>query len=498
MGIFKLSDTSRKTTTAKPEATSDYVYPVHLLDNMTGATESNPVVLMRFNDVLDADKLHISLVKVLEKGDWRKAAGRFRRDPAGNLQLCAPARFTSERPAVRYSHTVFDIGIEEHPLARKLPRTTAQPSFQYSSDHVMPFCWEPGAPGTLTDYLQGDEPPIALRITSFLDATLVAISWSHVLADAVGFRHIVQAWCQVVAGREGDVAPVIGAREDAAVPIWETEMPKQERYIWESKMLMGLNFIWFLLRFAWQIISKRKVISRTIFLPASFIAKLRQEAENDLSKGSFISDGDILCAWLSRMIVSANSWTGPVALSNIVDIRSRILSVFKPNGVYIQNLFMPSMTLLPSRQILVKPLGIIASEVRRSLSLQTTDAQIRALYRHVIPHLKKKGFPPLFCDPDMLVVSISNWSKAKFVESVDFSPAVIRLGDQGVDRQNPPGSMVYQIAGQVKKSQMNRNSAIIIARDHSKNYWVNLYIAEALIGPIEEYVRNAGKESKEQ
>jgi hypothetical protein len=33
---------------------------------------------MRFNDVLDAEKLHDALSELLEIGDWRKLGGRLR------------------------------------------------------------------------------------------------------------------------------------------------------------------------------------------------------------------------------------------------------------------------------------------------------------------------------------------------------------------------------------------------------------------------------------
>jgi hypothetical protein len=33
---------------------------------------------LRFNDVLDADKLHASLSRLLEIGDWKKVGGRLK------------------------------------------------------------------------------------------------------------------------------------------------------------------------------------------------------------------------------------------------------------------------------------------------------------------------------------------------------------------------------------------------------------------------------------
>ena len=54
------------------------VYPLHLQDDvaMSKAVFS---WLMRFNDVLDGDKLRNSLLRLLERGDWRKLGGRLHR-----------------------------------------------------------------------------------------------------------------------------------------------------------------------------------------------------------------------------------------------------------------------------------------------------------------------------------------------------------------------------------------------------------------------------------
>ena len=68
-----------KAVEATPSACDDdEIYPVHMLDNTP--TLKNIVVTwtLRFDDVLDADKLHDSLSRLLEIGAWRKVGGRLR------------------------------------------------------------------------------------------------------------------------------------------------------------------------------------------------------------------------------------------------------------------------------------------------------------------------------------------------------------------------------------------------------------------------------------
>lgn len=57
---------------------TDDVYPVHMLDDTKTLRDIVVTWTLRFNDVLDAEKLHASLAKLLEIGDWRKVGGRLR------------------------------------------------------------------------------------------------------------------------------------------------------------------------------------------------------------------------------------------------------------------------------------------------------------------------------------------------------------------------------------------------------------------------------------
>jgi hypothetical protein len=53
------------------------VYPLHALDGIP-ANQHFLTWMMRFNDVLDGEKLHRSLSKLLEVGDWKKLGGRLK------------------------------------------------------------------------------------------------------------------------------------------------------------------------------------------------------------------------------------------------------------------------------------------------------------------------------------------------------------------------------------------------------------------------------------
>ena len=63
---------------APPRVSTDEVLPVHFFDD--SATNRTLIIswTLRFNEVLDADKLNNSLQKLLSIGGWRRLGGRLR------------------------------------------------------------------------------------------------------------------------------------------------------------------------------------------------------------------------------------------------------------------------------------------------------------------------------------------------------------------------------------------------------------------------------------
>lgn len=102
-------------SSAPPRVETDDVYPLHILDDTKTLRGIIVTWTLRFNDMLDADKLHASLCKLLEIEDWMKIGGRLRRNDNRELEIYVPRRFTAERPAVSYSHQSHVVNIDELP-----------------------------------------------------------------------------------------------------------------------------------------------------------------------------------------------------------------------------------------------------------------------------------------------------------------------------------------------------------------------------------------------
>lgn len=177
---------------------TDTVIPLASFDD---SPQIRPLVmhlLMRFDDVLDADALARALEALLSREDgWRRLGARLRlnEEHPDKLEYHVPASFDRDRrPAVAYHHQRFDTSIHEHPVAAALPPFAEAASQTGADDVPQPVPGNPddflnlmrkdGDPTTLEDYLDSDRPLLGLHVVSFDDATLLTLSWSHVVLDA--------------------------------------------------------------------------------------------------------------------------------------------------------------------------------------------------------------------------------------------------------------------------------------------------------------------------
>lgn len=87
--------------------------------------------------------------------------------------------------------------------------------------------------------------------------------------------------------------------------------------------------------------------------------------------------------------------------------------------------------------------------------------------------------------PDSLMITCSNWSKAKFFAAVDFSPAVVRPGGGGGGSSSSstpsfgPGRPIYyhglnlRPLGSGKSKQVGAATGVnILGKDAGGNYWI--------------------------
>jgi hypothetical protein len=155
----------------------------------------------------------------------------------GQLEIYAPRTFTTERPAVSFTSQTYNMAIEDHPLAARLPKASEKPCLHPAPEEFREFAVPTGAPETLADYLAGDVPMVSLRVTSFHNGTLVGLAWPHTLMDVMGQQALVRAWSLVLAGKMSEVPPMLGARKDALIEAADAPQEAEEEYILKPQIL---------------------------------------------------------------------------------------------------------------------------------------------------------------------------------------------------------------------------------------------------------------------
>lgn len=377
-----------------------------------------------------------------------------------------------------YSHEHLAVDIEDHPLAKTLPKRTEVPSIQSGPQNFRAFAAREDAPSKFEDFIHSDSPLISLHVTSFNDATLVALAWPHLLMDVMGQQALLRNWSLFLAGRESEVEPVLGAREDAICAAADAPVEKEEEFKLGQKQLKGLAMLSFGARFAWDLLWNRIVETHTIFLPNTAVAELQRQAQRDLTtehgseEKSFISEGDVLTAWISRAVASSLPQPRPITILHALNVRLRLPCFIQASGVYIQNMAVAAFTFLPA-DTASRSLGDIALENRRHLVEQASEAQVLAGLRELRRNYKSYDDAPMMCgESEALLLPFTNWTKADLFKMVDFSGAVVRAGEVSPSRINPPGTMVSHHASSMQQSITARNVTVVLGKDHGGNYWL--------------------------
>lgn len=369
----------------------------------------------------------------------------------------------------------------DHPVAALLPKPTLRPATVCDPDEFRTLFQREGGPVKLNDYLLADVPQLALHIVSFKDKTIVCLNWPHTLMDALGKRALLDAWILMLEGRADEV---VSPPDSAIDPLANLGMnPKEAHKLADQRLSMfGLakygasNILDFV----------RSQENRMVCVPASFIKKIREEALADLKRASanpngdiFLSEGDILCAWWTRVAIThlPRDSKRLVVLNNAYSLRKPLADDLLPakNGPYISNAIGFLNVLIPVHDIFEKPLSYIAYAIRDSIKKLGTRSQVEtfaSMWRESSAKL-----PPFYGKPSMHMITYSNWSVAKLFD-IDFSAALVtRTG-------NKPCKPSY-----IQNNQFGLvlpNGFPIVGKDGQGNYWMSGYMNKGHWALIEE------------
>ena len=364
--------------------------------------------------------------------------------------------------------------LNDHLLARQLPRHADHAYIQPLGTKFRELEARDDVPVTTYDLCYCDEPQLAVHITSFNDETLVSLSWPHIMTSALGRQALMKSWSLVLAGRDDEVPPFSGARDDPMEKLGRLQDPEPEPFLLEHDRLRGLGFASLAVQMLWEMYWRPYMDVKIIYLPANFVARLRKTAQEDLRCANprhkedvpFISEGDIFAAWISR-ILSKSRGNCPITAATVVDIQGRFKETFLPGHAYVQNTILAAFALYGRNETVTSTLGQQSLKIRESLVQQTTKQQCEALLRIG----RKMDDLPLYGEPDSKYLVVTNWTKAKFTEIIDFSPAVTRMGVPGHKRRTEPGRIVYHHPNILGQSVTFRDCIQVMGKDKEGNYW---------------------------
>ncbi|KAK4062496.1 uncharacterized protein Triagg1_9982 [Trichoderma aggressivum f. europaeum] len=439
----------------------------------------NVSLLLVFDAILDAERLHSTLEALVRSEHWNRISAE-RKTRNGRMILCQSENPDDSVSPIEYMHTVQKSRIFEHPKVAKLLGTPTVPTVLGTITDIQDtLCLSVEGFGKRLDKQLG------LHVVSFLDATSIILRWHHTLCDATGMGLIVQAWTAMLRSDPAGVPNIMSTNVDHLADVGRN--PPEPHYLESQRM----TFLGSLAKLTYEnlggIFSGWE--TRAVCLPAAFLKNYRAHAEANLDysgqghKPEFLTDGDLISAWWARLLISSQTSTPSdrsVLINNAVSYRSALqpnplpeIAGFLPNAVGF------ATAMITVKDVLEKNVSYIACAVRDSILKARTRGQIEA-YASLLRNSPQQLFP-LFGSASTSLVFVTNWSKSNFWATT-FSGA--EAGDVARDNTGQVGSGLPRIFAAWPTPNF-MNGMIILGKDAVGNYWVNITLTAKLWNKFE-------------
>lgn len=424
----------------------------------------------------------------------------------GKLEYYIPERYTEERPG--FIFTVDDSNatssIYVHPLASALPTTTSSipdsnpfTIFDCSSKFT-PILIHKSAPTSIASFLSSDNPQLFIHTVIFNDATLLTVTFPHTLTDAMGLSGFLHAWTAILSSQTGrteeeeeddqqkKIPPFLGFDTDPLESQFDAQVPAH-RHVLSSQVFGQLGIMGLVVKRWWENYWYPTLEDRMLRIPGKYIQHLRTQAQSELETDFFISESDVLLAWISNLIITArdDSPSTQVIIQNVFDVRS-VLGLSGPGvgmGVYVGNATFPACTATIVHRLRNGSLSQTASDIRISLEQQRTPEQVHAMASVRRQTLRDTGFLPIFGDPRQVQITCTNWHRARFFE-LDFEGAVSD-GKKGMCRPTYINTAGPEPLGTL----VERNLVTVTGKDEEGNWWVQIVVRVEVWDRIREILR---------
>ncbi|PWN18543.1 hypothetical protein BCV69DRAFT_285165 [Microstroma glucosiphilum] len=441
------------------------VVPVPLLDSTTGLTDIVARLSLCFQERLDVEKLRKAWYKV--SSAWPILNARVRESsespsglayhvptPAGMVQLESdPDHRKRQFFALNMSTRSMD---EFSPSAKRLmsehDSIRVQPA---PSDSASDFYAGQNAPKTFQDTLQSSVGVLTVQATTFRDGTVLSMSMLHVLGDGFCIKDILEAWTSALKG--GTPKPMYDFGMDIFAPyapggalsslsaeevkLGKDPPPPQGYYVynWRDKASFLMRY-WYDSHFT---APETDMEARCICIPHHIVAKLQQEAANDLKDEPEASVGksDVLYAWLLKRCFAGFAQSRQVNPLTIVNLRGRTPDTRVenkdtgrssaapkwPKHDFINAALPTPLGDLQVQEIRNMPLGRLALQIRRKVASGADSENARALLAFTLHHGLWKNRTTnkvaMFSRPESTWLALTDWRALKFA-SFDWSGAL--------------------------------------------------------------------------
>lgn len=387
-----------------------------------------------------------------------------------------PKTFTPECPNVAFFSEAYGEDINDHALGKLYPNSTHGVSTQPLETSIRPLLVPTGFPATFNDLATKRWPQLTLFVSTFNDATIVSILWPHTLLDASAFRSLLKNWSHVLAGREDQVEAVYGSSTDP-LSVIDADHSSTQEHILDHHRMSWWRIVPFCFRFLRHYFMASNIEKRMIYLPRGSLEKLTArtigEAQSAAqSSDAFISEGDIVTAWLTRAAVVGNGARRPATIVDVVNLRGRFSFLKESPNVFLQNMLSMAVTVASADET-QSSAGYLALLHRRALSQQLEESQLAIIGRRIRHAIQNEGMPPIFFGPSSAIpVVMNNIAKLSYIQAIDFSKAVTRAGDSSPGRLNPPGTPTVAFTEPIDMKN-TPGFCFVWGKDHDGGLWLS-------------------------
>ncbi|KZV99776.1 hypothetical protein EXIGLDRAFT_745915 [Exidia glandulosa HHB12029] len=391
---------------------------------------------------LPIERLRSSLFSTVETTMQRAGARLVRRK--GVLEFHIPSRFSESTPPCAFSsrHNDTLLAAQQLPLPPQPAHTDdARPRFMpaLSQKDLAHFRPQP-CPSSLVDFLKPNIPMLHVHLTTFEDATLLGITFPHILFDVHGLKTLLTAWTATLRGEADhivpsplDFAPL--SREGTKRALEEADRGGQleakrdaDEPIRGFFALSVWSTILFVIGLIWRIVTDSQEVDLLVRIPKPWLREKKNEIVQELkASGSdeWVSTSDVLLAWLFQTVHAHRKDDTPIALHSAVNLRTLLPNMF--DAPFINNAVHAVVVRPPiaASQLATQPLRETALSLRRALQKLKEDTdQVLVELADVADHPNRVLFP---ARPGEEWAVATNWLSAAFLELEFVDGAGVRV-----------------------------------------------------------------------